>query len=330
MTRRFVLLLCLTVLVPKLAMAAYSSLYVFGDSLSDGGNAYALSNGAWPPSPPYAERFTNGPTAAEVLAAQLGIVGFGPSATGGTNHAVGGATTGTGNFNYLVGNPPGLPPVFEHTGIQAQVGAFSGTIFDPASSLFMVWGGPNDVFLGLALGHDLGAVAGSAVANIAASITQLALLGATDFLVPNMPDLAVTPFGLALDPTSQNALALLSAGFNAGLAATMEHVRTTLGPLVPALNIVEFDVALFLATVIADPDPYGFSNVTDPCFALPSCDGALFVDAVHPTAHAHALLGAAFAAAVTQQVPEPVTLAMVALGLFALGGSRRWRRARAK
>src|SRR5436190_24175588 len=46
-------------------------LYVFGDSYSDSGNGYALTKK--PPSPPYAQRFTNGPTAVEVMATAWGL-----------------------------------------------------------------------------------------------------------------------------------------------------------------------------------------------------------------------------------------------------------------
>jgi Phospholipase/lecithinase/hemolysin len=52
--------------------AAYSALYVFGDSLSDNGNIPAASG--YRPSAPYADgRFSNGPVAVEYLADNLGL-----------------------------------------------------------------------------------------------------------------------------------------------------------------------------------------------------------------------------------------------------------------
>ncbi len=318
MWRRYLLLLCLCLAVPKMALAAYTSLYVFGDSLSDSGNAYVLSGGVWPQSPPNDQRFTNGPVAAEVLAAQLGIGGFAASATGGTNYAVGGATTGLGNFNYTVNNPAGLPGALEFTGMQSQLGAFAGTVFDPAQSLFMVWGGPNDVFLGLALGTPAVDIVTTAVTNVANLVGALAMMGARDILVPNMPNLATTPLGLSQDAAGQAGLAAISAGFNAGLAAALGQV----GTLFPAANIIEFDVADFFAGVVANPSMYGFSDVTTPCYLVGNCDGYLFVDGVHPTAQGHAVLGRAFAAA----VPEPATLVLIALALFAMAAVGRQRR----
>lgn len=86
---------------PTAAEAMPSTLYVFGDSLSDNGNLYAYTGQANPATgglaipvaPPYAQgRFTNGPTYAERLWDALGFAGdLAPALLGGTNYAVGGA-----------------------------------------------------------------------------------------------------------------------------------------------------------------------------------------------------------------------------------------------
>ena len=51
--------------------APYDRLYVFGDSLLDSGNLYALAG--TPTSPPYAQRFTDGPTSIEYYASGAGL-----------------------------------------------------------------------------------------------------------------------------------------------------------------------------------------------------------------------------------------------------------------
>jgi outer membrane lipase/esterase len=59
----FAALISLTVLaLTSLATAgAYSNIFVYGDSLSDLGNIYAISGHTIPPSPPYyMGRFSNG------------------------------------------------------------------------------------------------------------------------------------------------------------------------------------------------------------------------------------------------------------------------------
>ena len=93
MMKRLFPLLALLVLTPVPALAdPITSLVVIGDSVSDEGNAFAITGGVFPP-PPYAQRASNGPVAAEVLAAQGGVP-LAPAVAGGTNYAVVGATTG--------------------------------------------------------------------------------------------------------------------------------------------------------------------------------------------------------------------------------------------
>jgi len=318
LSRALLLILALLGGTPSLAVAAYTSLHVFGDSLSDNGNAFILSGGEFPPTPPYAQRFSIGPTAAELLAARLGAPSA-PSALGGTNYAVGGATTGTENFSFEVS--PGLPAALDNTGMLLQLGSFlaSGPSFDPATSLFMVWGGPNDFFLAFERGDDLPGTIGNAVTNIATLVGTLAALGVTDILVPNMPNLAVTPFAQAQTPEAQAALAAVSAAFNALLSQALAEIR-----LATMINLMEFDVAGLLQDVIDDPAAFGFDNVTDQCLAsadpgsVPSCEGFLFFDIVHPTTFAHMLVADRLFARVTAaSVPEPSNLALTVLALLA-------------
>ena len=92
MSKKLPLLLLVMLLAPGVASAGpITSLYVFGDSLSDSGNAFLLTGG-FPPAP-YAQRASNGPVAVERLAFDLGLT-LVPAALGGTNYAVVGATTG--------------------------------------------------------------------------------------------------------------------------------------------------------------------------------------------------------------------------------------------
>jgi phospholipase/lecithinase/hemolysin len=312
----------------------FSKLFAFGDSLSDGGNAFALTDVTnslpplhWPPSPPAAQRFSNGPTAVEVLAGGLGVT-LTPSRLGGTNYAFGGATTGQLNFNAAVGFPPGLPPTLLETGMSspAQVGQFLSSIpaFNPADTLFFLWGGPNDLLLAGALSNNdpvkLAEAAAKAVENLATLVGTLAdpSVGARQFLVANMPNLGATPSGLA----SGNAAGLtaLSQGFNAGLATAMDQLDQ-----LPNVNVIVFDTYSFFEQVRMGSS---FSNETQPCLGNLStfaagCPGFLFFDDTHPTAAAHALLGGAFQTAL---IPEPETWAMLAAGLLVLAVAVRRRR----
>lgn len=313
-------------LAPGVALAGpWTSLVAFGDSLSDNGNATLLTGGFFPGTP--SSRFSNGPVAVEYLAQRIGVP-LAPSVAGGTDYAVGGATTGTVNFNVEIDNPAGLQsfPGVDPTGILLQVGAFlgSGTAFDPATSLFTIWGGPNDLFLALAEGMtdplDLGAVAGRAVQNLGAAVVGLAGGGARHFIVPNMANLGRTPrfAGTPAEP----GLEALSIGFNAGLASTMTQIEDALG-----VEIILVDIFSTLDLIIGNPQAFGFTNATTGCLDSPAdvlagCPGFVFFDGVHPTTAAHFLISELFA----QAIPVPSSLALLlagAGGLLVAAGYRR-------
>jgi phospholipase/lecithinase/hemolysin len=363
-------------------------LFPFGDSLSDSGNAAAMTGGLFPnssffppsqpsgvPAPlgiPYNYQFSNGPVAVQYLADFLKI---GPSApawpaspgNSSPNFAVGGGMSGAGpvnstsppvvpdvppalqglccNFNWLVNSPAGLQttPAFlpvRDTGLNNQVALFgsrlgSGTIaFNPATTLFSVWGGANDVFLALALIEAnpglpdsekqavLEAYTINAALNIGARIGELAALNAQHFLVLNMPNMGATPF--AADENLVAQLTGVSMLFNFVLDGVLDTLRNSLG-----LDIIEFDTFTALNQLIASG---AFVNTTAPCFdgtnasiptILGGCQGYLFFDGVHPTTAAHLIL----AQQLYSLVPEPGALALIAAALLALLWSRRASRA---
>ena len=319
--------------------APYASLFVFGDSLSDPGNAQALSGGfggQFPPNYGYPlpiTRFTNGPTAAEALAAGLGVAdGAAYSSAGGTNYAVGGALAGTGNFNWIDNRPAGVQaalPALRDTGANAQVARFAAAApaFDPSGSLFMVWVGANDFFLWSVNGtpQSLVPTAQAAAASVRGAIDSLYDLGARRFLVLDLPDLGAVP-GVNTDPRGVAAGGAYTGVFNATLDALVAQAAATR----PGIDINAFAVSSLFDSIVATPGAFGFSDVTTACVASPAavlagCAGFLFWDAVHPTAATHALLASSLVGAV---VPVPGVLALLLAALVPMMIGQRPSRAR--
>ena len=277
--------------------SAYSNLSVYGDSLSDLGNIYTASGHTVPLSPPYyMGRFSNGPLAVEYLAKTLN--------TPLTSFAWGGATTGIGNS----GDGGSQTSVGKHSlpGMVPQVvGSLSAITPFAKTSLFVVWGGPDDYLTGGTIPQG--------VADILFMVGQLQSVGATHILVPGMPDLGLTPFYLAQGSTQAAAATAFSSAFDLALQNSLPK------------GVTYFDTFGFTQMVVAHPGAFGFTDVTDPCLvALTPCSPKiqvqnqyLFWDDLHPTTAADRLLAEQFTRAVT---PEPSTLLMLGTGVVGLAG----------
>ncbi len=300
--------------------ASYSAFYVFGDSLSDVGNLYLADSGTLP-APPYAGgRFSNGPVWAEGLAARLGTGPLAPSLIGGTDYAFGGAGTGAA----VPGTPAAVP------NLQQQVLAFGAStgFVAPATGLYGVWAGSNDIFsilgalgVSITLAEAMADAAGAAVAE-AGAIQTLAGEGARSFLVPLLPDLGVTPL-FNTSPAAAFAASLLAATFNDALNTAL---HTT--PGLAGLDIFVPDIFAGIDAIVGNPAAYGLTNATAACYVGPQTGGGsvcanpsqwLFWDSVHPTAAGHALL----ADAAARSIPEPDTGAVLLTGLAAMAVLRR-------
>lgn len=350
---RFVVPLLALFMLPGLAGAApYSSLYVFGDSLSDRGNlagtgvlqtlaGQPVAN--FPDPPSNSNSFTNGPVAISLLASRLGLAAnpslwptgfqdvnglFGPGFVPGTNYAVAGATAQA----QAVGGPPTI-------NLPQQLAAYlfaSGGVADP-TALYTVFVGGNDVRNAALQGTGAAAV-GAGVQTELAALSTLIGAGARNLLVINVPDIGIIPefaqdnSGLAATARAETQL------YNSGLAAGLATL-----PLPAGTALFEFDLFSFNAEILANAAALGFTNTTDRCYVAtplsaattPACGPAaanieqlVYWDSIHPTGRIHALWaeGAAQVLAGVEDpspVPEPMTLAIMSAGLLGLLMHRR-------
>ncbi|UEM05682.1 SGNH/GDSL hydrolase family protein [Skermanella rosea] len=313
--------------------APVTSVYTFGDSLSDTGNVTAATLGLLPISPPYAPgRFSNGPVWTDIVAAAYGTESR-PSLLGGNNYAVGGATTGG---TASVGGVPVPGVTLQTLGFLSRL---PPTGADP-DALYIVYGGGNDVRNELGSTLPAETLAAAATANVRQSVTNLALAGARYIMVPNLSDLAMTPESIAGGPAIQERATTLSAAFNAALTSVLAGIEATF-----PVELVPLDVRSLFNDVAANPAGYGLTDVTTPCFSgaigqpgtvCANPDQYLFWDSVHPSAAAHRILGSYALAALSDwgvggsdgdptEVAEPATLVLLAGGLLGLGLLRRRR-----
>jgi phospholipase/lecithinase/hemolysin len=309
-------LLCVGLLVgmlPSSALAvSFDSVFVFGDSLSDSGNVFLATGGETQtipfggliPSRAYASgRFSDGPVWAEILATNLGL-NASPFLAGGTNFAFGGAQTGP-----LGTVPPTSPSLLD------QLAFFQGATggVAPSDALYVVFGGGNDArvasFQRLS-GDEAGAnnTIAQGVNNLATIIGNLAAAGARNFLVPNLPNLGVTPEATRGPAGAPAIFTDVATDFNTLLDGVLGGFNAN-----PAINLVAVDTFGFLSSITAAPGDFGLTNGIDPCIDLTTvCANPsefVFYDGIHVTTATHAAF-AQFAGDQlnTANVPESSTL----------------------
>ncbi|MCU7918917.1 MAG: SGNH/GDSL hydrolase family protein [Candidatus Thiodiazotropha sp. (ex Epidulcina cf. delphinae)] len=320
-------ILAILFLTPCLSFAdkPFERIVVFGDSLSDPGNAFFLTGRKLKPpystldaflipDGPYArggKHFSNGATWVEQLAKPLDLGDtVGPAFKGEnedklkkSNYAVGGARAHDNGIDI---------------NLTAQAGAFftDAQGVAPGDALYVIALGGNDVRDAVAALAVDGSGAASvdiltaALTAISDNILALYDSGARTFLVGNSPDLSLTPAIRTLDlvsPGAAMAAALFSAQFNAELDTLLD----TLGALLPEIQIARLDLYQSLHDLVANPANYGLKNVLDACvmpdeppFACKKAKRYLFWDGIHPTKTTHRILAEKAHQALTSIIPE--------------------------
>jgi phospholipase/lecithinase/hemolysin len=257
----------------------FSGIVSFGDSLSDTGNLFALTE-FFPPPPYFEGRVSNGILWVEYLAIEMGMD---PADV--ENYAWAGATTGRDNFNDEILDD--FFPGIDLPGLQDQLDIFEqdlGSKKADKRALYTVWAGANDFFV-----EGLNPFEG--IGNTVMAVQRLHDAGARRILVVNLPDLGLTPFGLGTypdpEPVDSAFLSLLSSMYNLQLATALDQLEDD------GISVVRLDAASILQQIAtADPEDSGFDNVTNPLILEAEPMGTyLFWDLVHPTTEGHEVIG---------------------------------------
>ena len=257
--------------------ARFDDVIVFGDSFSDTGNVYKLTNRAWPKSPPYYKgRYCNGPNWVDQL-----------KSFGADSYAYGSATTDN-NFvrGYAVFYTTLVP------GIRQQVATYfsqnNPSKINFQRTLYVLWGGGNDFLENRTLSPP------AIVGSLMNSVNDLLTAGAKNILVFNQLPSQYTPLSASLG-APPGALAYLVSVFNTALTGALAPIRVAN----PQATLSIFDVNLLLTKVITSNSDY-FTSTTTNCWnstnvntviqLCPDPNKYVFLDTIHYTAPVQKLI----------------------------------------
>ena len=301
--------------------APYSGIVVFGTSLSDPGNSFALRGGTntpadfdlnpfLVPSAPYGRgglHFSNGETWIEQFGRSLGLAGsvqpaYRSDSPFATNYAVGATRACDRPDNEDEPNETSYDLPDQVSDFLTNAGGVA-----PSDALYVIEMGSNDVrdaiviALGvLQSGGTLQAAMQAALPaltcaqqSIAGAILTLQQAGAQKFLVWTSPNPGLTPAIRSLGPGAMQVAAAITTLFNSQLLVpTLVALDQT-----PGLDIAVLDAFALLQNISANPANFGLTNTTTACvtpndapFFCSAPDEYLFWDGIHPTRAAHTLV----------------------------------------
>lgn len=220
----------------------FKKVIIFGDSNSDTGNLYKLTDRKWPLSPPYYRgRFCNYLNWVDQLQ--------GPRAM---SYAYGSATTDN-NFvpGYEQFNDILVPGIRQQ--VQSYLEQDSSSEKDISKNLYILWGGANDFLVNSTLAPP------RVVTSLLNSATDLLKKGAKHILVVNLVPAQYIPVTKSLAPVP--VLIGLTGLFNQALTTSLLAIKQTYSTA--SLNI--FDINALITKVVNSKSGY-FKNTTSNCW----------------------------------------------------------------
>jgi len=272
----------------------YSRMFIFGASFLDSGNNFAVTGEtAHPPFDPMSftsygiggHHYSNGRTWVEVMAQEMKLTEWAKPAYRDPaygNYAYGYARARV--VDYATG-----PSLGEQVQAWIDNGYCTGIPMDDA--LFVLDSTFYD-FGDILAGEDPETVIVGMLDSLATNIGFLYGCGARNLLVANAPPLGISP----MIPEADKAAATgLTWQYNV-------YVQGILGIFASEpfyMNVSTFDVFAFMTAVMAAPEEFGLTNVTETCVTFgvlkdafcKNRDEYFFWDPLHPTKKVHALMG---------------------------------------
>lgn len=276
----------LSLVVAGFCYQACAEIVYFGDSLTDGGYFR-------PKLHPSMGQFTTNPdnTWASHLSNQFGEVSVARTLAGqtGNNYAIGGARAGVVAQSQLGAAQP----------VSAQIDNYLATSAIKPDSIYSIWVGANDLLAATQDRANAQNIITESVSSVAQSVDKLHKNGAKTIVLPNIPDIGLTPMANslnALDPTASQTATNTTSLYN---KMVLNQVKAT------GANVVVLDTFGLLQQIAKDPKHYGFDNMTTPACGATSSLTCLpnnwiapnanmthfFADGIHPTGKAHKMIG---------------------------------------
>ena len=268
--------------------AAFTALYVFGDSISTTTNNPSIGPNY------YGQRYSNGRVWVEVLAQRQGL-------------------TYDSNKNWsFFGNTS--------TSMVASVSSFTAPS-DASNALFVIWVNCADLYYpafysGMSMSAWTDAINQSQTNHYLAVSNLYYAKGARTLIMPNAVDLSAIPLFNASD--NANFIHLRCLDYNVAFSNTLNQIRA----LCPNLTIYSPDFFTLLTNIIAYPNSYSVTNalyeglsidvIEDPILGNKTTNGPgtnyIFWDAKDPSAKVHTWM-----ANLTQKLISPAQISQLTL-----------------
>jgi len=229
----------------------FKKVAVFGDSLSDNGNAYKLTNQTWPLSTYYKGRFSNGKVWPDYLKSALGVPVF--------DGAYGSGTTDSTAIQGATGPNSNIPV----PGAVQQINKYfkKNKKEDFSKTVFVVWVGVNDYFF-----SNFEADPNAVVKRIKGISSTLYKKGARKIILGNIFPVVNLPYLSVVNNQTFSSFAISQATLHNKLIK--ELVKSFAKDHAGSIQLM--DAYSTFENIFTHQKKYGIANITTNCLDVSS------------------------------------------------------------